>query len=402
MAILYIDADGNERSRHSYSAGLEFDYNPYKYWLHRVMGWKEKDENAALHFGRALEDAIQFYHQTGGRGGEEEFIRLWTERRDKKLLYKKKDVSWEHLLRTGREMMRLYAIRQPALPIPMNTIFQRAFTKEVFPGDPKYGGIEFYAKMDMIAYVDPWHPMLPQVEWTSKEGLLRPVIIDIKTSGVDLEDLPGIVSQDLQLREYAWVQGMKDYPWTTVAFLWFKKCGHTIKKGVSVTLLEDAGVFKAGEEAVVASEEDGSVYLVRNDVELEEMDRAQGYREGTKSLDTKKEAKERAKQWRAAHGTLVKETSITRQRLQFNSGIVSKTSAEDAGHIVAEQIVRIVNAWESNHWINTFSIRFPHKDTKDPYFVAFVLRDNTFRDAAFEQKAEEDLSDYFDEPEEAE
>ncbi len=153
MAILYIDADGNERNRHSYSAGLEYDHCPYKYYLHRIAGWREKDTKAALQFGIALEDAIQFFHKTNGRNGEEEFIRLWTKCKDKPLVYTKKEVNWESLMRAGREMMRLYAIRQPSLPIPMDTIFQRQFTKEVFPNDPSYGGIEFFAKLDMIARV---------------------------------------------------------------------------------------------------------------------------------------------------------------------------------------------------------------------------------------------------------
>src|SRR5271163_1011324 len=153
MSFLYIDAEGRERNRHSYSAGLEFDACPFRYWLHRVMGWREKDSKAALLFGRALEDAIQFYHQTGGRMGEEEFIRLWTMCKDKELTYTKKEVNWDSLMRAGREMMRLYIIRQPSLPVPMDTIFQRQFTKEVFPGDPKFGGIEFFAKLDMITHV---------------------------------------------------------------------------------------------------------------------------------------------------------------------------------------------------------------------------------------------------------
>jgi hypothetical protein len=403
MACLYINHDGQERTRHSYSAGLEFDHSPYKYWLHRVMGWRERDTNASLLFGRALEDAIQFYHETKGKSGEDEFIRLWAQSKDKPVLYRKKEVSWEHLLRCGREMMRLYQIRQPKLPIPMDTAFQRAFSKEVFPDNERYGGIEFYAKMDMLARA-PWnHPMLPEVEWKPEYGLFRPVITDIKTSVNNLVDIPGIVGHDMQLRQYAWVRGKQAYNWIDVAFLWFTKCGHALKKGVSVTLLVDAGKFKAGDEAVVASvEEDGSAYLVGNDNDITTMNEAQGYREGTKELDTKKEAKARAAAWREANAVKVPGGDITRQRMQYNAGIVTWESAEDAGRIVASQIVRIVNAWEQNNWTNTFSIRFPHNDTKDPYFQAFVLRDNVFRDSMFEQRVEEDLNDYFDEPEEAE
>jgi len=359
------------------------------------MGWRQKDTNAALLFGRALEDAIQFYHETNRRSGEDEFIRLWTLAKDKTLVYTKKEVSWESLLRAGREMMRLYAIRQPSLPIPIDTIFQRAFAKEIFPGNEKYGGIEFYAKLDMIAYAPPDHPMLPKMEWKESYGLLRPVIVDIKTSGIDLDDTFGIVGHDLQLRTYAWVKGSYD-----VAFLWFKKCGHKLKKGCSVTLLVDSDRFLAGDEAVIASVEGDSAYLVGNDDMIEEMRKAQGFREGTNSLDTTKAAKARAAAWREANAVLVKGENITRQRMQFSAARVDPKSADDAGQIAADQIVRIVNAWEANRWTNTFGVRFPHDDRKDPYFKAFVLRDNVFRDSMFEQKAEEDLNDYFDEPDE--
>lgn len=401
MACLYIDSEGNERTRHSYSAGVEFDHCPYKYWLHRVMGWREKDSKAALLFGRALEDAVQFYHETGGKMGEEEFIRLWSMCKDKPLVYTKREVNWDSLMRAGREMMRLYALRQKFLPIPLNTIFQRQFTKEVFPGHPKYGGIEFFAKLDMIANAPPDHPMLPKVEWKKEYGLYRPVIVDMKTSGIDLDSTTGIVAEDMQLRQYAWVKPTL-YGWIDVAFLWFKKCPHGIKKGSSITLLADAERFAAGAEAVIASvEKDGTAYVVGNDVMLEEMNKAQGRREDG-SLDTKKEAKERACLWREQNAVPVKQEDITRQRLQFSAGIIDPKSAEDAGAIAADQIVRIVNAWESNRWPNTFGIRFPHDDRRDGYFRAFVRKDNLFRDSMFEQKAEEDLNDYFDEPEETE
>ncbi len=393
MGFLYIDSEGKERNQHSYSAGLEFSECPYKYWLHRIMGWREKDSKAALLFGMALEDAIQFYHQTGGKMGEEEFIRLWTLQKDKKLVYTKREVNWESLMRAGREMMRLYIIRQPSLPVPMDTIFQRKFTKEVFPGDPKLGGIEFFGKLDMITHVDPQHPMLTKIDWKPEYGIFRRVLGDIKTSGIDLDSSLGIVKHDMQLRMYSWLTGIYD-----VFFLWFKKSPHGVKKGYSVTLLADAERFKAGEEAVVASVEETGCYLVGNDLMMEEMNKAQGHKENG-SLDTTKAATQRAMEWRQQNAVLVPFENITRQRLQFSSAIIGRKSAEDAGCIVADQIVRIVNAFESNKWINTFGVRFPHDDRRDPYFKAFVLQDQPFRDSMFEQKAEEDLNDYFDEPE---
>jgi hypothetical protein len=392
MGFLYIDSQGEEKTRHSYSAGLEFDTCPYRFHLKRILGWRERDNKGALLFGRALESAIQFYHDNNGVGGVEEFQRLWiAHKTNEKLTYTAKEISWENLMRAGTDMMKLYAIRQPSLPIPLNTRFQREFLKEIFPGDERLGGIEFYGKLDAMPLVDPHHPMLLKIDWKESYGLFRPLIVDIKTSGIDLDDTFGIVAHDLQLRTYAWLTGIFD-----VAFLWFKKAGVELSKGISVTLLEDASDrFKAGDEAVVAQvnkDENFTVILLKDDTEMEEMRKAQGFKENG-NLDTTKAAVQRKDEWLAQHGVVIPQYKVTRQRLQFSSGRVDRRSAEDAGQIAADQIARIVNAWESNKWPNTFGIRYPHDDRRDPFFRAFVLKDSVFRDGMFEQKNDEFFDD---------
>jgi len=386
MGFLYIDYRGNEKIRHSYSAGQDFDRNPYAFYLRRVLGWSEKDSKASLLFGRALESAIQFYHENNGQGAVEEFERLWVVHKGKDaLVYTKRERDWDPLNRAGREMMKLYAIRQPSLPMPMSTRFQREFTREVFPGDPKFGGIEFYGKLDAMPSVDPYHPLLTKIEWQEKYGLFRPVIVDIKTSGQDFADTPGICAYDIQLRTYSWLTGKRD-----VAFLWFKKNLHELKKGTSVTLLEDAGdCFKAGEEAVVAytSEKEGT-FVVHDDLAMEEMEKFVGESPNTK------EGKIRRMEFLENATTKVSPGILTRQRLQFNSGIVSIESAEDAGCHIGNQIARIVAARESRVWENTFGVRFPHDDRKDPFFRAFILNDSMFRDQFFEKNGEEPMDDF--------
>jgi hypothetical protein len=399
MAYLYISSQGDEITRHSYSAGLEFDQCPFKFFLKRILGWREKDTKASLMFGRALESAVEFYHTHEGKGAVEEFIRLWAKNKaNDKLVYTDREDNWESLLRAGTEMLRLYAIRQPGLPIPMATRFQREFVKEVFPLDDRLGGIEFYGKLDALPQCDPHHPLLPKVKWDESRGLFRPLIVDIKTSGIDFDQTDGIVAQDLQLRMYAWLTGIYD-----VSFLWFKKAGHGLRKATGVTLLEGAATLKsgftAGDEVVVAElvkENPGNVYIVKDDAAIEEMNNAQG-RKASGDLDTTNAAKERKANWLVQNAILIEANKLTRQRLQFSSARVDPKSAEDAGHIAANQIARIVSAWESNKWTNTFGIRFPHDDRQDPFFKAFVLKDNVFRDAIFEQKNDE----YFDDEVEA-
>jgi hypothetical protein len=386
MAFLHITANGSERRKHSYSAGIIYDTSPLKYKLRYIDGWKEKDNKAAFVFGRALEQAIQFHHENGGSGGFAEFTRLWAEHRENaELVYTKVEGDWASLNRAGQEMMILYAIRLPSLPIPLETtIFQREFEKEVFPGHEQLGGITHAGKLDMIVKVDPNHPMLPKVNWDEKRGLFRTAIGDIKTSGLDFDERQGMAAFDSQLRCYAWLTGILD-----VFLLWFKKTGHKLGKGRSVTLLTDSTKYKAGAEAVVAAVVDDQVWIVRNDDELEAMNTAQGRKAGENgragSLMTTKDAQARKETWLRENAELVDEGILTRQRLQFNAGIVKKQYADDAGAVVARQIVGIVNCWKNNSWPNTFGVRYPHDDRNDSYFRAFVMGDGMFRDQYFKQ-----------------
>lgn len=394
MGFLYVNAKGQPWRKHSYSAGNVFDHCPLKYYLQKVMGWREKNNRARFELGKAFESAIQFYHENWGDrdASIKHFLEQWEPFREQKdLQYTRVEKDWATCARIGTDWMKLYAIRQPHLPIPLGgqVVFQREYVKEVFPGDPIYGEIEDAGKLDIVSFVDPAHPTLPRLQWKPEYGAYRPIIVDIKTAGTDFPETYGIAAHDTQLRRYSWLSGIRD-----VALLWFVKKALAIQKGYSVTLLEDAGYLKAGQEAVVARVEEEGVWLLPNDFMVEEMERVQG-KKGTR-LDTTKEAEARRDEWLEENGTWTSEESITKQRLQFNAGYVSIESAEDAGRIAQKQIVKIVNAWQQHNgnvkgYENTFGIRYPHDDRSDPYFRAFVLNDKMFRDQNFIQSDNEDL-----------
>ena len=394
MGFLYISHNGVPWTKHSYSAGQTFDISPLKYKLQKVDGWREKDTKASFKFGRALESALQFFHENGGAGGLEEFTRLWAEHKDnKEITYTKTEGDWARLNRAGREMMILYGIRQPSLPLPLETsIFQREIEKEVFPGHEKLGGITHAGKLDVIVKVDPNHPMLPKVKWEEKYGMFRQLFVDIKTSGLDFDDRPGMCAFDSQLRNYSWLTGIRD-----VAFLWFKKTGHKLGKGRSVTLLTNSAKFAAGDEAVVCAVVGDQAYIVRNDDELEKMEMAQGRKPGVDgkkgALMTTKDADARKFEWLQQNADLVDTDVLTRQRLQFNAGIVQKQYAEDAGAVVARQITGIVNCWETKNWPMEFGVRFPKDSRKDSYFKAFVEDDKMFREQYFIKSSGDNFDD---------
>ena len=250
--------------------------------------------------------------------------------------------------------------------------------------------------MDIVAYVAPDHPLLPKITWKPEYGMLRPIIVDIKTSAKDFPEAQGMAAFDKQLRRYSWLANIRD-----AGLLWFKKTGHMISKGSSVTLLVDAGSFKAGQEAVAAYPTKEGIWLVSSDYFVEEMEKAQGRKEDG-DLDNTKAGKERKMLWLTQNACRVPETALTRQRVQFNCGWISVESAEDAGLIAGRQIVQIVNSWKTKKWPSTFGIRFPSDDTRDPYFRAFVMGDKAFEKEHFVKTDDESLNDLFAEPEEDE
>jgi len=301
MGFLYINSKGQPWRRHSFSAGNVFDQSPKKYFLAKVMGWREKDTLARFQFGKAIEETVQFHHEHNGEGAREFFAQRWLQEKDKQLQYTKVERDWQTLLLDGDELIQLYIIRQPSLPIPMGgqTIFQREYEKEVFPGDPNYGEITDCGKLDIIAYVDPNHPLLPKLDWKPEYGAFRPLIIDMKAMAADLPETYGIVAYDAQLRRYSWQSGIRD-----VALLGFIKKSRSIQKGASVTLLKDSRLFKAGQEAVVAQIDENEVILVANDFMIEEMEKAQGKKADGKTEQTKV-AKERRDVWLQQFGARV-------------------------------------------------------------------------------------------------
>lgn len=396
MAHLYINSRGTPWKKHSYSAGNDFDQSPYKYYLRRVLGWKERDNKARFLFGKALEESIQFHHDHNGQGAVEDFKRRWSaHQQNGNISYTAIEKDWQTCMQMGTDMIRLYIAVQPSLPIPLggSAVFQREYAKEVFTNDPNYGGIEDAGKLDIVCYVGPNHSRLAKLDWKKKDGPIRPLIVDIKTSAVDFPEQPGMAAFDSQLRRYSWLSGIRD-----VSLLWFKKSGLEYKKGYSATFIEPVGNYKAGQECVIVKVENDHAWVVYNDFMIDEMERVQG-KKGDK-LDQTDEAKRRGLDWLEHNGTYTPLANLTRQRLQFNTGRVSEQSAEDAGRVAARQIVAIVNAWNTKQWPNTFGIRYPRDDRNDSYFRAFVLGDQIFRDQNFVKSDEVSFDDLFQDSDE--
>lgn len=358
---LYTNRKGFKVSRHSYSAGQDWEKSPYLYYLKRVMGWRERATRAAFKFGLAVESGINFYHANKGSGALDAFDRYWAAMKQQELVYTDKEGSWEELSKDGRDMLRLYEIRKP-IPWEPKVRTQAEIRKEVFPRSI-LAGIEFVGYTDML---------VPRPESGH-------AIIDCK---VVASDPPKDVEWDDQLRVYSWATGFRE-----VGFLWFTKATTGgFKRGHAVTILVGAGEHKAGAELVVlsAAREDGQLMLVAPEV----------YEAFAAQVKGKKE-----KEIAAAiadysdKAVAVPAEDATKQRVALVTGKVSEESAREAGEVVGQQIAEIVMHREKNWWPRKgFGVKWPndsHNDlqTRD-WFRAFVLGDEEYRKEVFVQDGE--------------
>ena len=383
-AVLYRNSSGKDVTHSSYSSRQTFKKCPREFQLTRVQGWAEKRNGAAMYFGRAIEAGLQAFEEEKRRPGHaaKTFTRLW---HDVQLLpefatftYTACESSWAQLLKSGQQMMTLYEIRAPKLPLA-GALFQQKLRKKIFPGT-NLDSLENVAVLDVLSFPDWDHKMLlPATEvhkcsdcavrWSCsleadgsqyepcQEHRKRPLIIDIKTSG---KEFPvDLVALDPQLAEYAWQTRIPD-----VAFLWFVKKSHALEKGSKVTLLQDAGQLWAGWEGFVVEtgeqDSDGNCWVY-----LATWDTLQRYEESLKGLRGK--VRDAAKKNFLDSGradesiTTVSSDHVTKQRLQFAAARLTEQDMDDVGRSVAQSTVEMVRAHEADFYEKQAGVRFPNE-----------------------------------------
>lgn len=386
---LYALPDGKIKQSGSYSARKSFKHCKRQFQLTYVLGWRSKKLSAATYFGHKMEDAVRFHVESGGFGGVLKFAELWHDVRSlpefPKLEYTNVEESWENLLRCGVELMQLFEIRFPRLPM-QNARFQVPLSKEVFPGT-SYAGIRNTAILDIICETYPHHAMLPSLEIYPKEK--RRLLIDIKTASKDLAEM--YVSLDPQLIEYAWEDGTT----RDVAFLWFVKKSHGMKCGSRVTLLTTAGRYVAGSELFVLDKDADHVWVATGDIQ-------KAYDQATNGPDgytLKGKAAEVAAKKFLDNGQAVRIPSriLTKQRLQFAAAHLPEETVEEMGRLVGLTTVEMVVAHEEQFYPMEPGVRFP--DEKCPHCdMRFICgRDSEGRDKFLTRIGEEWLDQTIEE-----
>jgi hypothetical protein len=426
---LYTNHKGQPVTHSSYSARQTFKKCPREFELTRIQGWSDKERRAAPLFGKCVEAGAQFHEDNSRKPGTavERFVSLWNEVKllpeFLQLRYTDSENGWESLLRAGTEMMKLYEIRAPFLPISTNpkALWQQTLRKQLFPGS-ELKDLENKAVLDLLSYPRWNHPLLPKIDQPT-EDLYRPLIIDIKTSGEDLST--DLIALDPQLTEYAWQGRIPD-----IAFLWFVKRGHELRKGSRVTLLEeykkytvptckDCGaveteeqkqldkdcrcggqferqtrVWHAGYELIVLTVDNDTAYVGEYSAYTE-------YDAALKGLRGKaRDAAEMAHLIVAEDAgkvAAVGVSSLTKQRLQFAAARLTEADMNEIGRDVAQTTVEMVRAHREGYYPKLAGIRFPNQKCNYCSMRFICLNRPDERDRNLTRKGEEWLDGIYEE-----
>lgn len=376
--VLYRNYLDKEITHSSFSARSAFKTCARRFQLERVQGWWSKVKRAAPLYGKCVEAAVELYECSDRKEGVgvAEFERLWLEVKKlpdfNELVFTATEGSYDSLMRAGREMMLLYTVRAPYLPISAHpkALFQQTLRKKLFPGT-ELDKLENKAIFDILSFPRWDHKMLPQIDEPADKD--RPLIIDIKTSGVDLNT--ELVALDPQLCEYAWQSRIPD-----VAFLWFVKHGHSLKKGSRITTLQplvsDKCSFPAGIEMTVLTlgtrrvevgtdakgkpkfedEPDGTAFFAFYST-LDEYETALKGLRG-KIRDAVEETFLADNQHRIVRAPV---EHVTKQRIQFGAARLSESDLDEIGRDVAQTTVEMVRCASEDFYPKSGAgIRFPN------------------------------------------
>src|SRR2546425_1254187 len=158
---------------------------PRRYRHHYLDGWREKDERAAMLFGRAFESALAAFFRREDSAAA--LFREWSTFKQQDLQYSKYD-SWDRMLQQGIQLLERFCqedrirIRQPQRNLQVKFVL------------PICGHNEFVAYIDAIGELDGRSCLL---EWKT-------------TSGRYPEEPEGLLALDPQLVCYSWMTGIHD------------------------------------------------------------------------------------------------------------------------------------------------------------------------------------------------
>ena len=394
-AVLYVNTNGKPVTHASYSSRMSFRKCPREFQLTRIDGWSDKERRAAPLFGKCIEAGLQAYEESKrtANKGVESFVYNWEQVKllpeFSKLIFTECEGDWDRLKQAGTEMMWLYEVKAPRLPVA-SPLFQKELRKKIFPGT-NLDKLENKAYIDIMSFPRWDHKLLPVIPSPAAlEMNQRPLIIDVKTSGRDLA--VDLVALDPQLAEYAWQARIPD-----VAFLWFVKRGRELKTGSRITLLDDAGPWYAGWEGwvldIVDPEDDPKKPQRPVGVWVGDLPALQEFEKAVKGLRDKKRTAAKEGFLTAAYESgavaFPQRDKLTKQRLQFAAVRLSEQDMDDVGRSVAQTTVEMVRAHEMGFYERQPGIRFPNEKCNFCSMKWICLNRPDQRDLLLTKKGEE-------------
>ncbi len=354
--ILYVNSQGKQRTRHSYSAGQDFSCPRY-YQHKRIDGWVSREERSAFQFGKAIESAIQFHHEKNfePESGVDEFKAIWFSLKDSpEVTFTEKSGDWADHYKMGVEMLTLYELVRPCLPV-RNAKFQVELNIPLFPGTD-HEDLEFTAKLDMVAEPPTDHHMLPLPPNPEEWGLYpvyptRKLVVDIKTSANMYFTDPRLAGLDGQLRAYAWASNISD-----VSFLVLVKNKTRVEAGDKVNYLRGSFHFLSDLQHTVLDVSEKEVVLL-NQATYEEYTKKKSEIKGKGAVAAKAEL---LADYVFTKGLRVPLEHVTKQRIQFLPAIISDEAKEAAGEMAKKEALEISTCSSNGLFPQKPGVRFPH------------------------------------------
>lgn len=389
--VLYVTPDGKFKDSASYSSRATFKHCKRLFRLTRIDGWRLRVEGVSTNFGNAVEGAFIHSTKNGGHGGVDAFTDLWNkEHKSKdfdKRMYRGNEDSFENLMRCGQEMLQIFELRFAMYPLE-GAEFQVPLRKKIFPGT-SYDRLTNLAYIDCVSKVDPHHPALTKVSsWSGSQK--RKLIIDVKTSGALFPEK--LIGLDPQLIEYAWQDGET----FDVAFLNFVKESHGYKFNSRVTLLRDAGAYKAGGDVIVLDKPNPLEVWIGTQACADAYDKACTGAD-KKSLKGKALDAAAANFLSSSPAICVPQTAVSKQRVQFVSARIDPANVEEMGKVVGQTTVEMVVAHEQDFYPMESGLRYPAKKCMTCDMRYICSGDNEGRDRMLTKVGEEWLDSLVDE-----
>lgn len=170
---------------YSYTQISQYLTCPRRYRYRYLDGWKEKNNRAAMLFGRAFEQALSAYFCKEDPG--DTLFREWAACKGQKLRFAERD-SWDRMLEQGIKLLIRFCqddrvrIREPNLNLQVEV------RKEISRNT------DFVAYLDGIGQLDGKRCLL---EWKTSSGRYP-------------EEPDGLLGLDPQLLCYSWMTGIAD------------------------------------------------------------------------------------------------------------------------------------------------------------------------------------------------